>query len=156
MNVPGNCVLAALMAWVASPKATRIRFIRNKSRRWHCIWERGGKAFEFYAPGRSRMPYWRNALYLGHSREIGVPLAATDTESVMRLLKDNVRLEAENRALRSTCERAHACMSRWAGGYKFDADGPAGQIQGELYDAYRPGARKGLSELKLFLGKRSG
>lgn len=71
MRTPSNCFLAAVIAWALKPRTTRIRFIRNRSRRWHCIWERDGKRFEFYAPGRSRMPYWRNALYVGTTREIG-------------------------------------------------------------------------------------
>lgn len=71
MNLPGNCIVCAVVAWLRHPRSTSIKFVRNKGRRWHCIWVRDGKRFEFYAAGRSRMPYWRNALYLGRAREIG-------------------------------------------------------------------------------------
>lgn len=70
MRVPANCVIAALAAWVMRPRSTRLRFMRNRARRWHCTWEHGGWWFEFYAPGRGGLPYWRNALYLGSVREI--------------------------------------------------------------------------------------
>lgn len=71
MKYPANCILAAVAAWIKHPRTTRIRFIKNKRRRWHCIWERNGKRFEFYAKGRSQYPYWRNVIYFGGCREIG-------------------------------------------------------------------------------------
>lgn len=73
ISYPSNCVLAAIAAWAKHPRTTRIRFIRNRSHRWHCIWERGGRRFEFYAPNRSRLPYWRNVVYMGTTREVYRP-----------------------------------------------------------------------------------
>lgn len=71
MRVPGNCVLAAVGAWIMRPTQVRILFVRNRSRRLHCIWKMGGVRYEFYAPGRSRLPYWRNIVYMGTVRAIG-------------------------------------------------------------------------------------
>ncbi|WP_343590151.1 hypothetical protein [Paracidovorax wautersii] len=71
MRVPANCLLAALTAKLLHPRTVRLVFARNRARRWHCTWQRNGQAFEFHAPGRSRLPYWRNALYLGEVRQIG-------------------------------------------------------------------------------------
>ncbi len=70
MKYPGNCLVVALIAWAMAPNATRVRFVRNRHRRWRCIWERGGERFEFHAPGRAARPYWENILYLGEARKI--------------------------------------------------------------------------------------
>lgn len=69
-RVPGNCVIAALLAWVAAPRRTRIRLVRNRHGRWHVCWERDGRRYEFYAPGRSSLGYLRNGLYWGQIREV--------------------------------------------------------------------------------------
>ncbi|WKL16593.1 hypothetical protein QYQ99_03285 [Comamonas testosteroni] len=73
MRFPSNCIVSALVAWLLSPAHTRIRFIRTSTRRWHCIWVQNGQRYEFYAPGRSKLPYWRNLVYLGCIRQIGGP-----------------------------------------------------------------------------------
>jgi hypothetical protein len=70
VKIAANCVIAAVAAWALHPRSTRIRFVRNRARRLHCIWERAGRRFEFYAPGRSKLPYWRNALYVGTVKEV--------------------------------------------------------------------------------------
>lgn len=67
----GNCILSALVAKARNPRKVKIDFIRNRARRWHCTWLVDGKRFEFYAQGRSRLPYWRNLLYSGVVREVG-------------------------------------------------------------------------------------
>lgn len=69
--MPGNCIVAALVAWALAPTRTRIRRMRNRVGRWHWYWVRDGQAWEFHAPCRSRLPYWRNALYLGVPRRMG-------------------------------------------------------------------------------------
>ncbi|WP_059440929.1 MULTISPECIES: hypothetical protein [Comamonas] len=71
MRFPSNCIVSALVAWLLNPVGTQIRFIRTSTRRWHCIWVRDGHRYEFYAPGRSKLPYWRNLVYLGRIRQIG-------------------------------------------------------------------------------------
>lgn len=71
MKFPCNCIVAALVARVLSPAQTRISFVRTRAGRWHCIWVRAGHRYEFYAPGRSKLPYWRNLVYLGCVRQIG-------------------------------------------------------------------------------------
>lgn len=70
---PSNCLLAAVLAWCIHPRSVRIRAIRNRAGRLHFIWAREEKRFEFHASGRSRLPYWRNAMYLGSVREIEQP-----------------------------------------------------------------------------------
>lgn len=75
MKFPGNCLVVAYAIWLRHPRTTRIRFVRTNTGRWHCVWERYGRLYDFYAPQRSRFPYWRNAVYLGAVREIprGLP-----------------------------------------------------------------------------------
>jgi len=71
MRFPSNCIVSALVAWLRNPARTRIHFVRTSTRRWHCIWTRDGRRYEFHAPGRSKLPYWRNLVYLGSIRQIG-------------------------------------------------------------------------------------
>lgn len=66
-----NCLVAALVVKARDWSGVEIRFVRNRSRRWHCIWIKAGERYEFYAKGRSTMPYWRNLLYRGEVRRIG-------------------------------------------------------------------------------------
>lgn len=62
-----NCIIHACANWLKSPARTRIIRERNASGRNHWLWEVDGKRFEFYAKGRSRLPYWRNILYKGRT-----------------------------------------------------------------------------------------
>lgn len=77
MRFPANCVIVAIAMWLAHPLATGIRFVRNPRGRWHCIWLRSSRAYEFYAPGRTHRPYWQNLLYVGYIRQRLTP--ATNT-----------------------------------------------------------------------------
>lgn len=64
-----NCVIFALFEKAKNP-AVRIGFIRNRHGRLHCIWTLNGKRYEFYAKGRSSLPYWKNIIYRGYKKEI--------------------------------------------------------------------------------------
>jgi hypothetical protein len=59
--------------------------------------------------------------------------------------------ERDLEAIRKTCDRASACLTRWQNGYSFQADGVEAQIQGELYDAVSPNAREGIKKLHALL-----
>ena len=72
MRIPGNCLIAALIAKGIAPRRTRLRYLRNRCGRLHFYWERDGRRFEFYTQGASRASYLRNAIRLGEVREIGV------------------------------------------------------------------------------------
>ncbi len=65
--VYSNCILYAILTGHL-PK-----FIRNKNGRWHAIWYEGDNAYEFYAKGRSKLPYWRNIIYKGRKKLITAP-----------------------------------------------------------------------------------
>jgi len=46
---------------------------RNKHGRWHWYWVREGRAFEFYAKGRSGRTYFANLIYVGEAKPMRVP-----------------------------------------------------------------------------------
>lgn len=70
------------------------------------------------------------------------------TEPAIAALKN---AERDLDAMRKTCDRASACLSRWQNGFSFDVDGVEAKIQGELYDAVRPNAREGIKKLHRLL-----
>lgn len=68
IKFPGGCLAVALIA-ETFVKGVRMKRERNKTGRWHFYWTFKGREFEFYAPRRSRLPYYRNLLYVGWIRE---------------------------------------------------------------------------------------
>lgn len=67
-----NCLCFALWQWIQNP-AIKIRTMRNSRGRLHVYWIEQGRKFEFYGPGASRRPYWKNILYAGYRKEITTP-----------------------------------------------------------------------------------
>ncbi|MDR6292367.1 hypothetical protein E9232_004907 [Inquilinus ginsengisoli] len=66
MRLPGNCLLAAVVAAICG---RRFRQCRNPAGRLHFYWlDRTGAAWEFYKQGASKKTYMQNALYLGEVR----------------------------------------------------------------------------------------
>lgn len=69
----GNCLIAALIAKAKHPRRVRLAVARNRSGRWHVAWTDAGVRYEFYAKGRSTMPYWQNLLYIGEIKRVSTP-----------------------------------------------------------------------------------
>ena len=70
-----NCLLMACLHWLRHPASTTIIPVVNASGRIHWVWERHGKRYEFYAKGRSKLPYWRNVLYRGRVLRYMAPVS---------------------------------------------------------------------------------
>ena len=71
MRLPGNCLLAALVAKALAPRRVRIRKTRDRRGNLHFYWERDGERFEFYTKGASQWGLLRRAFRLGTVRRIG-------------------------------------------------------------------------------------
>lgn len=65
-----NCLCSAIAAWLRDPLAVRLIVRRNRCGRWHVLWRRRGKIFEFYGRGASSRTYLQNLLYRGEVRQV--------------------------------------------------------------------------------------
>lgn len=65
-----SCLIESIKQKILRPRAVRIKITRNASNRIHFYWVEDGMNWEFYAKGRSKLPYWMNLLYKGCIKRI--------------------------------------------------------------------------------------
>lgn len=65
-----SCIIEAVKQKILRPRLVRIKITRNATNRIHFYWVENGLKYEFYAKGRSKLPYWKNLLYKGCIKRI--------------------------------------------------------------------------------------